>query len=210
MFHEGQSFSKRRRLAAFTILEVMVAVAILALALTAIFASEAGAVRLHHRARKTAVATLLARCKMGEIEQLLGEEGLPAVEEAGSDACCEGAEHDGYSCDWRVTRIELPEPALEGDALGSSEEEGDEAGSAADLASGTSLQDILGGGTPMGGGGDVMGQLAMQYAYPVLKPAIEEQVRRITVTVKWNEGSAERSFDVVQYYVATAREERAQ
>lgn len=196
-----------RRRSGFSLLEVMVAVAILALALTAIFSSEAGSIKVHHRARKTTVATLLARCKMGEVEEQLREEGLPAIEEAGSDACCEDAEQDGFTCDWRVTTIELPEPAIEGDALGlGGEGEGEDEGSgeldAEALASGTSMEDILGGTATAGGDGDLMGQLAMQYAYPVLKPAIEEQVRRIDITVKWNEGQRERSFDVMQYYVA--------
>ena len=56
-------------LGAFTLLEVMVAVPILAVALTAIFASEAGAIRVSARARFTTTATLLARCKMAEIEE---------------------------------------------------------------------------------------------------------------------------------------------
>ena len=193
----------------FTLLEVMVAVAILALALTAIFSSEAGAIKVHHRARKTTVATMLARCKMAEIEEQLTEEGLPGIEEVGSDACCEHAEVEGYTCDWQVTLVELPEPALEGDALGlggAAGEEGEE-GAAGAVGEGASMEDILGGTAPGGGTGDVMGEMAMQYAYPILKPAIEEQVRRIKVTVKWNEGSSERSFDVDQYWVATPREE---
>ena len=197
----------------FTLLEVMVAVAILALALTAIFSSEAGAIKVHHRARKTTVATMLARCKMAEIEEQLAEDGLPAIEEIGSDACCEHAEVDGYSCDWQVTLVELPEPSLEGDALGLGEGAGGEEGAegaegvAGAIGEGASMEDILGGTAPGGGTGDVMGEMAMQYAYPILKPAIEEQVRRIKVTVKWQEGSSEQSFDVDQYYVATPQEE---
>lgn len=203
-----RALRSRHGRAAFTLLEVMVAVAILAIALTAIFSSQGGAIKVHHRARKTTVATLLVRCKMGEIEQLLHEEGLPAVEESGSDGCCEDAEHEGFTCDWTVTRIELPEPELEGDALGIGEgEEGAETDPTA-LASGASMEDILGGGQPMGSGGDMMGQLAMQYAYPVLKPSIEEQVRRIDVTVKWREGDRERSFDVMQYYVGAAEDQQ--
>ena len=201
----------RKRRAGFTLLEVMVAVAILAIALTAIFSSEGGAIKVHHRARKTTVATLLARCKMGEIEQLLHEEGLPAVEESGSDGCCEDAEHEGFTCDWRVSTIELPEPALEGDGAEGEGAEGEEGPAGLDpaaLAEGGSLEDFLGGGSPMGGGGDLMGSLAMQYAYPILKPAIEEQVRRIDVTVKWREGDAEQSFDVAQYFVGAVEDQQ--
>lgn len=204
----------RRRSAGFTLLEVMVAVAILAIALTAIFSSEGGAIKVHHRARKTTVATLLARCKMGEIEQLLHEEGLPAVEESGSDGCCEDAEHEGFTCDWTVSLIELPDPELEGDGAEGEAGEGEEGEGPAGLdpaalAEGGSLEEILAGGSPMGGGGgDLMGSLAMQYAYPILKPAIEEQVRRIDVTVKWREGDAEQSFDVAQYYVGAVEDQQ--
>ena len=44
--------------------------------------------------------------------------------------------------------------------------------------------------------------MAMQYVYPILKPAFESQIRRATVTVMWKEGDAEQKFDVTQYLVA--------
>jgi hypothetical protein len=44
--------------------------------------------------------------------------------------------------------------------------------------------------------------MAMQYVYPILKPAFESQIRRATVTVMWKEGAAEQKFDVTQYLVA--------
>ena len=62
----------------FTLIEVLVAVAILGLALTAIFVSEAGAVKAGHRARRITVASVLARCKMAEIEEEIAREGFPA------------------------------------------------------------------------------------------------------------------------------------
>jgi prepilin-type N-terminal cleavage/methylation domain-containing protein len=53
------SARQRRGGSAFTLLEVMVAIAILAVSLTAIFSSEAGAIKMAHRARKMGMATLL-------------------------------------------------------------------------------------------------------------------------------------------------------
>jgi hypothetical protein len=50
-----------------------------------------------------------------------------------------------------------------------------------------------------GGGMDGITQMAMQIAYPTLKPTLEESVRRATVTVRWREGNRDMSFDVVQY-----------
>lgn len=98
-----------RARAGFTLLEVMVAVAILALSLTAIFSSEAGAIKMAHRARKMGTATLLARCKMGEIEEQIASQGLPAVFDSGNDSCCEDAPIDGYTCDWEIDPIVLPD-----------------------------------------------------------------------------------------------------
>lgn len=179
----------------FTLLEVAVAVAILALSLTAIFSSEAGAIKAGYRARHMGLATLLARCKMGEIEEQVAKEGLPAVDDAGNDGCCEGAEIDGYSCDWRVERIVLPDLT----EMAEEEEGAATAAQAAAAGDDANVQDLLQGAGPTG---DAMAELAVGFSFPILKPSIEEQVRRATVTVQWREGEAVKSFDVVQYLVA--------
>lgn len=188
----------RRRLA-FTLLEVMVSVTILALALTAIFSSEVGAIRVAHRARTTTIATLLARCKMAEVEELVAKEGLPAVEKIETDQCCEGAEEDGYSCEWKIQRVVLPTPG--GDAIAGDLGEpadGTKGGPAAALSGGDPIAALAAGGSLASGG---FGSLILSFAFPVLKPAFEEQVRRATVTVRWREGDHDASFDVVQYLV---------
>jgi general secretion pathway protein I len=191
----------RPGLGAFTLLEVMVAVAILAIALTAIFSSQAGAIRVATRARFTTTATLLARCKMAEIEEQMLREGLPAVSARGQDGCCEEGEVEGFECEWEISRVVLPDQA----ALGDDEEQGGIGG----LLGGRGSEggeppsvDSVMSGSMMAGGGDMISEMAMQLAFPVLKPHIEEQVRRATVTVSWREGQSRRSFDVVQYLVA--------
>ena len=65
-------------------------------------------------------------------------------------------------------------------------------------AGGNSMQDALAGG----GSSDMLASFALELAFPAIRPMIEDQVRRATVTVIWNEGSDERSFDVTQYIVA--------
>ena len=52
-----------------------------------------------------------------------------------------------------------------------------------------------------GGDSDPFAQMAMEMTFPVMKPVIEEGVRRATVTVSWKEGGAEQSFEVVQFIV---------
>jgi len=186
---------KRRLIGGFTLLEVTVAVAILGIALTAIFASEAGAIRAAARARHMTTATILARCKMAEIEEQMAIEGLPVVSEDGEDECCEDGEQPGFRCEWSVERVELPDSVdiggEEGDPLGIG---GDHAG---DSASGADVENALAGAA----GGDAIGSYAVQFAWPVIRPSIEEQVRRASVRVIWGPDDYERTVEVSQYLV---------
>jgi len=184
----------------FTLLEVMIAVAILGLSLTAIFSSEVGAANVAARARRQNVAATLARCKMGEIEQVIAIEGLPAIEKKDTDGCCEHAPVEGFECDWLVERIILPEFGAQGG------EEEDEDGVVTtskrinqeldEAATAETTQQVLAGESGN------LAMLALQLGFPILKPFLEEQVRRATVTVRWKEGPKERGFDVIQFLVS--------
>ena len=78
---------------AFTLLEVVVALAILGLALLAIFDLNAGAVASHAYAKRITVATMLARSKMTDIEQELYDKGFDADDrEISGDFRAEGWE----------------------------------------------------------------------------------------------------------------------
>lgn len=181
----------------FTLLEVMVAVAILALSLTAIFSSEAGAAKMAHKSRKMGIACLLVRCKMGEIEEQIASEGLPAIFDSGSDDCCEDAEVDGFSCRWEINPIVLPDTMFGGDEDQPYDEEPEQEESTSPGMGDIDPMEMLGGGAM-----DGVAMMAMELAYPVLKPSFEAQIRRATVTVTWKEGSREHGFDVTQYLVA--------
>ena len=185
----------------FTLLEVMIAVAILGLSLTAIFSSEVGAANVAARARRQNVAATLARCKMGEIEQAIAIEGLPAIEKKDTDNCCEHAPVEGFECDWIVGRIILPEF---GAPDGEEEDEDPLSRSNRQLAE-TQEEISRQGGTPqevIAGQAGNLATLALQLGFPILKPFIEEQVRRATVSIRWKEGPDERGFDVIQYLVS--------
>lgn len=195
----------------FTLLEVMVAVAILGITLVSIFSSEAGAIRMAGRSRLLTTASLLARCKMGEIEEEVMRTGFPAVSSQGSDECCTDGEVEGFECEWEISRVVLPDQFM--GAGGEGEEGGGPlagllgggaggAGGAPALPTAPPTPDQLMSGGMLGGGGNMISQLAMQFVLPVLKPGIEEQVRRATVTVRWREGTGTQEFDVVQYLVA--------
>jgi len=183
----------------FTLLEVMIAVAILGLSLTAIFSSEVGAANVAARARRQNIAATLARCKMGEIEQIIAIEGLPALEKKDTDSCCEHAPVEGFECDWLVERIILPE-------LGAQSDEDENSQDTANRQLSQAYDEVnSAGGTPqevIAGEAGNLAILALQLAFPILKPFLEEQVRRATVSVRWKEGPKDRGFDVTQYLVS--------
>lgn len=195
---------QRDKRAGFTLLEVMVAMAILGLGLTAIFSAEAGAIRMATRSGKMGMATLLARCKMLEVEEQVMREGFPAVYAEGDDGCCEGAEIEGYSCEWEINMVVLPDamfaPEEEDGEEGQTPEEAEDGaeGFNMPLGIGSSPEDILSGA---GTGG--LAAMAMQQVYPILKPSFEAQIRRATVVVHWTEGGADKSFDLEQYLVTS-------
>lgn len=187
----------------FTLLEVMIAVAILGMSLAAIFSSEVGAANVAARARRQNVAATLARCKMGEIEEIIAIEGLPALEKKDEDNCCEHAPVKGFECEWIVDRIILPEFGV-GDE-DSEDEEAEQGNSPKEIldeaVDGVTGEDGISEQVIAGQAGNMAG-LALQIAFPILKPFLEEQVRRATVSVRWTEGSKQRGFDVVQFLVS--------
>ncbi|WP_437755915.1 type IV pilus modification PilV family protein [Sorangium sp. So ce1389] len=196
----------------FTLLEVMVAVAILGLGLTAILSAQAGAFSAAAHARNISLANGLARCKMSEIEERLAKDGLPALDEADNGPCCEGDESTFIKCSWRIEKPEMPEPklgeldldtGLEG--LGMSSKPGESTGTAAPSGSLDDLaQSLVGGGA--GGGeaasaGGIAGLLQpfIDMLAPTLQPIFEASARRVTVRLTWQQGTQEHALELVQW-----------
>ncbi len=94
----------------FTLLEIMVAVAILGLGLTAILSAQAGAFASAAHARHLSQATGLVRCKMLEVEEDLLRNGFQVTDVAADGPCCDGDEAVPMHCAWRVEAPVLPTP----------------------------------------------------------------------------------------------------
>ena len=71
MFRSGRTTEQ-----GFSLLEVMVSLAILSISLVAILNLHSGAVRMHNHAKFLSLATLLARSKMVDIEERIFAEDL--------------------------------------------------------------------------------------------------------------------------------------
>jgi general secretion pathway protein I len=184
----------KRRDLGFSLLEVMVAVAILAMALVAVFAASAGAVAATQHTTNIGVGTMLARCKMTELEQAMRLDGfqLDDVDEEG--VCCEDEDEatEGYTCHWLIESVELPDVSAVQTAAG-------------ELAGGDPLglsgpPDAEGNAPEEGAEGVDEGMMAgINLLYPVISNVLQASIRRVTVEVHWSEGARQRTVKAVQF-----------
>ena len=208
-----------RRAEGFSLLEVMVAVAILGLSLTVILSAQGGLMTSTRRAANMANAAEYGRCKMTEIEEKLLKLGYPEIDDLQTLVpCCNDDTDTMYVCDTRVEKVVLPNPPSNslGDggaspaASGSAGGPGspfivNPAGSSAALNLSTdALSDggglaALGGALNAAGGPGGLISMAMGIVYPTLKPMMEASIRRLTVTVHGKEGSIDKELAMVQY-----------
>ena len=211
--------TKRASAAGFTLLEVMVALAILGLALTAILSAQAGLYDVNVQARNLSIGTTAARCKMTELEELLLKDGYPEIDQTDEGPCCADESPTGVTCKWAIERVVLPDPVQteggdggvsSGDGGGSSGgglgglgalmSAGQSPGSIGDGGIGALSQMLSAGSGPNGQPGvNGIAGMAMMIVYPQLKPMLEASIRRITVEVVWNEGPKEREIKLVQF-----------
>jgi general secretion pathway protein I len=195
----------RSRSRAFTLLEVLVAISILGLGLTVILSSQAGLLSSASRGEHLTVASNLLRCKMSEVELELAQKGFSLTDENDEGPCCDD-EGDGYSCAWKIERVELPPLPL--DSGGSEADAGTDgkpatgpldtlANLANDPAGAVGENGPAGLMEQLGGGG--IESMVMGFVYPGLKPMLEASIRRVTVKVTWKEGARERELEVTQF-----------
>ena len=199
----------------FTLTEVLVAVAILSLSATAVISAQFGAIHDVNHARYLALTTGLARCKMTELEAELTRTGFSETDEGATGPCCEGQEANDVSCEWRIEKPQMPEPALGKLDLDSDLELGalgvlGKAAKGEDVFEpGASVHDMaqtLGGGDdPAAAAADLgagVASMVMDMVYPDLKLLLEATVRRVTVKITWNEvGGGSYDFELVQWVV---------
>jgi general secretion pathway protein I len=195
--------------AGFTLLEVLVAVAILGLGLTMILSSQVGLFSSASRAEHLTVATNLARCKMTELELELVRDGYPLIDQTDEGRCCADEDEDGYRCQTKVERVELPPPGElpESDGgLGSPDDPSGIFGALTQLqapqegspGSPAALQDMAKdiGSSAMASG---LAPMVLGMVYPELKSMLEASIRKVTVTVTWKEGIREKQLTITQY-----------
>lgn len=96
----------------FSLLEVMVAIAILGLTLTVILSAQGGLAASNKSAANMGLATTYGRCKMTELEERLLKLGYPVQDNLQTEvSCCDDLRDDsGFTCDTRIEKVVLPNP----------------------------------------------------------------------------------------------------
>lgn len=215
--------------AGFSLLEVMVSIAILGLGLTAILSAQAGSFAAATQARSLSVATGLGRCKMLELEVKLLRDGFPLNDENDSGPCCDSDDREAMRCTWKIEKPLFPEQALGDLNLGGGLNLGGPSGASG--AGGPSgglgaIASLAGPNSPMAsiptngkigdvaqgftgalqdnGGIDGLIGMGMSFIYPRLKTQFEAGARRITVAVHWADGRTDRTLEIMQWYTTPA------
>ena len=200
--------------AGFSLLEVVVALAILAMSLIAIFSLNSGAISSHVYTKRLTVASLLARSKMTDLEQELYDKGFNADDE---DKAGDFSDEGWPKMKWRA-KIIAPKTqglspqqlvgAIFGIPLGGGEG-GDALGPLSALFGGGkdgkgAPPGTAGAGAGAAGALSAMGPMAglMQGQFTQMIDQLTKAVREVHLTVTWSEGKAAESIDLVTHVVS--------
>lgn len=168
----------------FTLLEVMVALAILASTLVVLLQIVTNNVRATNHAKLTTAATLLARGKMIDIEDGILENGFSTDNETEHGTFRDQGYPD-FRWDSSIERIELPT-----DMKQLAEQQASDTSKSKDP-----MQALTG----------MMGGLMSSFMEPI-RVGLEESVRRVTVKITWNElGRHDQTLEVVTFLTDPAK-----
>jgi general secretion pathway protein I len=214
----------------FTLLEVMISLAILAIGLVAIADLNGGAVQMHAYARRASEASLLLRGKMLDVEELLHKDGFTDYDdEKHGDFDAEQAPDYKWSAEILKPDIKLDPSQLLGMMGGSGDSSGSSSGSSSSSSSSSSgglggilsaigggggLASLLGGSSGSSSGissGSPSGAAGLASAGPFagiiqgqakqFVETIKQSVREIRLTVTWKDGNVDRSISASQIIV---------
>jgi general secretion pathway protein I len=187
----------------FTLLEVMVALAILAAAMLAASELTSTALRNHERAVHLETATLLARGKLAALQDTYDREGFRDF-----DQTDEGTfDREGHpEVRWKVEvvkpKIDLGAKQILALFAGATGKEGDNLDLSAILAPGADLSGDTGAGLAAAfpGGAAAIGPLQTQLT--VVGEQLKKGLREVRLLVAWKDGNRDESFTVVTHVLA--------
>ena len=205
----------RRALRGFTLLEVMIGLALLGFGLTVLIKSASGSMGAARQAQLMGVATDLSRSKMHDIEEKLMKDGFTETDQSESDRTFEEEGWASIRYSYKVEQVELPswddlQALSQGRAEGSGSG-GSGAGSGSDEAGTSGFQNSalggmlsqLGGGFGGGGGGDIddkQGAAFVQGQYSMVQQVLKVSIRKVTLIVTYDVIGQPNEMKTVAYF----------
>lgn len=179
------------RAVGFTLLEVMVAVALLSLGLVVLLQVQARSIQLAQQARNLSVATGLARAKLYDCEQDLRKKGF-SIGDYNEEGRFEEAGFDNFFWECHGYKPELPVPDATDIASGLTSGGG---GALGDSSNG-SMSALAGAGDAAGIGAGMIAPVFSQMAQ-----VVGEAIRELVVIVRWREGETWEQLQVTTHLV---------
>ncbi len=204
----------------FTLLEMMIAMGILAVSYVALMQAASMSMRLSTFGKQITLATFLAQGKMEQVEETLTKEGFPDMDDS-EEGDFEEQGHPAFKWKLEINKVELPLAEAFGQLMGNmgggDDEEGGGAlgglgGGMGDLESklggqlGDQLKGQLGGvmGGSGGSGGGIAGMLNPQMLagqVEQLATMLEQALREVRLTVYWEEGGPGKELVLTTHLV---------
>jgi general secretion pathway protein I len=180
-----------RSSAGFTLLEIMVAVAILSATLVVLLEIVTNNIRATNHAKLTTAATFLARNKMSDIEDQILYEGFSSDTENNKGTFKdEGRDYDKFRWETSIERIELPTDLTQ---------------KSQDMARDTTNE----AKDPMAMMSGFLGGMMSAFIEPI-RIGLQESVRKVTVRVIWDEnGRRDQTIEIVQYLTDPSQLEKS-
>jgi len=195
----------------FSLLEVMIAMAILAGALTWLVVGVSRNIKAENHAKLMTTANFLAREKMVDLEDDLYEKGFGEFEKDQSGVF----DDKGFSrFTWKaiVDKVELPS-AEQLQTVLSNAQQARQTLQGGGTATGdtAALQQQAGLGTSGSSSSNPLtaGASAISSQFGVIKDVLEQAIRRVTVQIGWYEGRTPVQVELVAYYVDVRRVDQA-
>lgn len=191
----------------FTLLEVMIGLALLGVSLTVLIKSSSSSIRSARHAQLMGVSTELARGKMNDIEEKLLKDGFSDTDQGETDKTFEDEGWPTIRYSYKVQPVELPpfeklqemvKARAEADAKAAAEGKGKGSGSGSgsafsdgpssfeNSALGALLAQLPGGGL---GASDVEGAQGNQFIqgnYPLVQELLKLSIRKVTLVVTYD------------------------
>ncbi len=179
MRRSRDSWVRESRDHGFTLLEVMIAMAVMALGFAAIIMVQSNSSNTSLKAKQLNIATMLAKNKMLEVEQEIDGKPFESADKVKEDNFKEPFQD--YHWKKEIKEIEFPSLFNSASASGGAQ----------------------GGTEAEGSGGPMVEQMTQ-----MITKYLSDSIREVKLTISWKRGNAEQSFSLTTYWVDLNREMR--